>query len=120
MDEGLRASRFGVVVISPSFHKYWTEAELSALFNQERWLERKRILPVVHALTAPQAAMTWPLLAARAAAYSSEGVEAVAEKICAAVREAEPVPAHRVSRLHGVPGTRSVQFVGRQPELARS
>ena len=34
MDEGLSESRFGVVVVSPSFRKYWPEAELSALFTQ--------------------------------------------------------------------------------------
>ncbi|MEM6797405.1 MAG: toll/interleukin-1 receptor domain-containing protein, partial [Acidobacteriota bacterium] len=36
MDQGLALARFGVVVLSPSFKKYWPESELSALFNQER------------------------------------------------------------------------------------
>ena len=118
MDEGLASSRFGVVVVSPNFRKYWPEAELSALFNRERTLDEKHILPVVHALTPREVATTWPLLAARAAAYSSEGVDAVADKIYSATRQIQPSPARGASRLHGVPRTRSVQFVGRERELA--
>ena len=118
MEEGLSSSHFGVVVVSPNFRKYWPEAELSALFTQERVFDEKRILPVVHAMTAREVVATWPLLAARAAAYSSEGTDAVAEKIRSAVRQSEP-PARRASRLHGVPRTRSVQFVGREEELSQ-
>ncbi|MCP3964424.1 MAG: tetratricopeptide repeat protein [bacterium] len=117
MDEGLALSSFGVVVVSPSFRKYWPEAELSALFTQERVFGEKRILPVVHAMTAREVAASWPLLAARAAAYSSDGVEAVAGKINAAVRQVEAPRVRGVSRLFGVPDTRSVQFVGREHEI---
>ena len=46
MDEGLAGCRFGVVVLSPSYGRYWTEAELSALMNQERVFGSKRILPI--------------------------------------------------------------------------
>jgi tetratricopeptide (TPR) repeat protein len=35
MNEGLRGSRFGVVLVSPSSFKFWPQAELGALFNQE-------------------------------------------------------------------------------------
>src|SRR5262249_30247917 len=73
MDEGLVASRFGVVVMSPSFRKYWPETELSALFNQEYVLGEKRILPVFHGLTHAEVTRLWPLLAARAAAFSTSG-----------------------------------------------
>ncbi|MCP3960159.1 MAG: TIR domain-containing protein [bacterium] len=124
MDEGLASSRFGVVVISPSFRKYWPGAELSALFTQERILEEKRILPVVHAMTAKQVTRAWPLLAARAAAYSSEGVDVVAEKIAASVGQVGGLGGGAQfgggpSRLYGVPGTRSVHFVGRDQELSQ-
>ena len=119
MDEGLASSSFGVVIVSPSFRKYWPEAELSALFTRESVLGGKRILPVVHAMTREEVARSWPLLAARAAAYSSEGVEAVAEKIAAAVRQGGAPRVHGVSRLYGTPRTLSVQFVGRDQELAQ-
>lgn len=118
MEEGLVSSRFGVVVVSPSFRKYWPEAELSALFNQERLFEEKRILPVVHALTPQEVARTWPLLAARAAAYSSEGPAGIAEKIATAILQKVSRPTRGLSRFYGVPGTRSVQFVGRVEEFA--
>lgn len=67
MDDGLRRSRFGVVILSPNFFKYWPEAELSALFNQERVFDQMRILPI--RLDLDHATMTTrsPLLAARAA-----------------------------------------------------
>jgi hypothetical protein len=84
MDEGLRESRFGVVVVSPRFRKYWPEAELSALFNQERVFTQKRILPVIHGLTNTEVTALWPRLAARAAAFFTVGAEAVADFILAA------------------------------------
>ncbi len=117
MEDGLRESRFGVVVVSPSFHRYWPEAELSALSNQERIYDEKRILPVVHQMTPQEVTKNWPLLAARAAAYSSEGADAVADKIDAAVRQQQPSRTHGLSRLYGVPCFRSVHFVGREEEL---
>lgn len=91
MDEGLAGSRFGVVVLSPAFRKHWPEAELSALFNQERVLDEKRILPVAHGMTPREVTEAWPLLAGRAMAYSSEGVDALVEKICAAIEPGTPV-----------------------------
>ncbi len=119
IDEGLAAARFGVVVVSPSFRKYWPEAELSALFTQERVFDEKRILPVVHALTPQEVATTWPLLSARAAAYSSAGPEVVADRIVAAVTGAGRSRPAGPSRLFGVPQSLSVQFVGREVEMAR-
>ena len=119
MDEGLRRSRFGVVVLSPSFSKYWTESELSALFQQEWALDQKRILPVFHGLSPREVVAQWPLLSARAAVPSSEGPAEVARRIAAAVKDS-PSPRPRVaSPLYGVPDTRSVEFVGRGAQMAQ-
>lgn len=118
IEEGLRSSRFGVVVLSPSFRKYWPEAELSALFARESLFEGTRILPVVHAMTLAESAMVWPLLASRAAIFSWEGVDAVADAIARAVGKGEASsPATGISNLYGVPRSPSVEFVGRSVEL---
>ncbi len=118
MDEGLRRSRFGVVVLSPWFlKKYWTKNELSALFTQERIFNEKRILPVVHDLTPKEFAENSPQLAARAAAYSSDGPAVVADKIYEVVEKSRGAVKLQ-SPLYGVPQTRSVNFLGRERELA--
>ena len=38
MEKGLTRSRYGVVVVSPSFKKYWPQAELSVMFSLEAML----------------------------------------------------------------------------------
>ena len=119
MDEGLRRSRFGVVVLSPSFSKYWTESELSALFQQEQAFDQKRILPVFHGLTPKEVVTQWPLLSARAAVPSSEGPAEVARRIAAAVRDSPSPRPRGASPLYGVPDTRSVEFVGRRVQMAQ-
>ena len=119
MDEGLRRSRFGVVVLSPSFSKYWPETELSALFQQESAFDQKRILPVFHGLSPKEVVTQWPLLSARAAVPSSEGPAEVARRIAAAVRDSPGPRPRGASPLYGVPDTRSVEFVGRGVQMAQ-
>ncbi len=121
MEAGLGKSRFGVVVVSPSFvGKYWPEQELDALYSQESVLREKRVLPVIHGMTHKELVVAQPFLASRAVAFSHEGVDAVAGKIVQAMRE-EGVKAGRKgsSALHGVPPPRSVHFVGRDRALLR-
>lgn len=117
MDNGLRSSRFGVVVLSPSFAKYWTEAELSALFQQEHAFDEKRILPVVHLLTPQQVATQWPLLSARAAATAADGPVEVARRIADVVQKATTPRVTNRSQLFGVPQTWGGDFVGRDQAL---
>ena len=50
MEEGLTGSRFGVVVLSPSFFKHWPQKELSVLHTLEAAHGEKRILPLAHAI----------------------------------------------------------------------
>lgn len=53
IDSGLKKSRFGVVILSPSYiaeGKYWTKAELDGLFQLES-INGKKILPIWHKLT---------------------------------------------------------------------
>lgn len=53
IDEGLRHSKFGIVVISPDYiadGKYWTKTELDGLFQLES-VNGKTILPIWHNIT---------------------------------------------------------------------
>lgn len=93
IDEGLRASSFGVVVMSPSFFaKNWPQVELDALFAIEM-SGKKVILPVRHNLTHQQLLSHSPTLAGLLATDSAIGIQAVAEQIRQVVREAPVVRA---------------------------
>ena len=87
IDRGLASSRFGVVVLSPSFFaKEWPQRELDGLVAKE--IEgRKVILPVWHKLTRGDVFRYSPTLADKVAASSSEGIDIVVAKILEAIRE---------------------------------
>ncbi|ENH96891.1 hypothetical protein J416_08262 [Gracilibacillus halophilus YIM-C55.5] len=55
IDKGLRHSRYGIVVISPSFiDKYWTNYELDGILNKESSSNQQMLLPIWHNVTADQ------------------------------------------------------------------
>lgn len=55
IDKGLSNSRYGIVVISPSFiEKYWTNYELDGILSKESSTGRQMILPIWHNVTADQ------------------------------------------------------------------
>ena len=67
IDEGLRNSRFGIVVISNDFiRKYWTNHELDGLFNLEE-SGTSRILPIWHNITKAEVVKFSPSLGAKMA-----------------------------------------------------
>ena len=69
IDEGLRKSRFGVVVISLNYiaeHKYWTKAELDGLFQLES-VNGKTILPIWHKITKKEVMAYSSIIAGRLA-----------------------------------------------------
>jgi len=69
IDEGLSRSRFGIVVLSPSYiapGKYWTKAELDALFSLES-INGKVILPIWYKLTKQDVMNFSPIIASRKA-----------------------------------------------------
>lgn len=73
IDDGLRRSRFGVVILSQSFlaGRTWTDRELNGLFALEEQGE-PRILPVWHDVTKSQVAEYSPILADRAALKTAD------------------------------------------------
>ena len=81
IDQGLASSRFGVVILSPSFFaKRWPKTELAGL----RALEedgRKVILPVWHDVDKATVARNSPVLADLLAIPTSEGIDKVAKAI---------------------------------------
>ncbi len=86
IDDGLKASRYGVVVISPtSLAKFWTQLEWDGLVAQEDASGRKRILPVTHEMDPTSVAAVSPTLAGRLSGSSANGIDALAELIVEAV-----------------------------------
>ena len=81
IDEGLRASSYGVVVLSPNFFtKNWPQAELDALFAIEM-SGKKVVLPVRHGLTHHELLTRSPILGGLLATDSAKGIQAVAKEI---------------------------------------
>ncbi|TWT45092.1 TIR domain protein [Phycisphaerae bacterium RAS1] len=87
IDDGLRSSRFGIVILSPHFFsKQWPSAELNGLVALEMSDGRKRILPVCHELEHAQVAQWSPILAGKFTTNWGKGLDVVVEEIVAAVR----------------------------------
>lgn len=85
IDEGLAASRFGIVVLSPSFlAKRWAARELNGLLELEE-VGHKVIVPVWHGIDKDVLRKHSPILAGiladRLAADTSRGIENVASEI---------------------------------------
>lgn len=119
MDEGLARSRFGVVVLSPRFFKYWPETEVSALFAQEAAFDQTRILPIRCELDHATLVRKSPLLAARANVGWDMGVERIADRIRDRVRNVS-VAAHSArSPVYNVPLRRARELFGRESDLER-
>ena len=69
IDDGLKKSKFGVVVLSPNYiaeGKYWTKAELDGLFQLES-INGKMLLPIWHELTKTQIINYSPVIASKLA-----------------------------------------------------
>jgi len=88
IDRGLVRSRFGIVVISPSFlAKHWPQKELDGLVSREED-GVKVILPVWHQITASEVRQSSPTLADRLAVSSARGAEEVARELLRVIRPA--------------------------------
>lgn len=69
IDDGLKKSKFGVVVLSPDYikeGKYWTKAELDGLFQLES-INGKMLLPVWHNLTKKEVMAYSPIIGSKLA-----------------------------------------------------
>lgn len=87
IDDGLKSSKHGVVVLSQAFFKRsWPAAELDGLFNRQTAERTNVILPIWHGVTQAEVLAYSPMLAGRLAATSSEGANNIADEILEIVR----------------------------------
>lgn len=87
IDSGLAESRYGVVILSPSFfEKEWPQKELDGLAAREV-NGVKVILPVWHELTREEVVSHSPMLADRVAANTRRGLERVVFDLLQAIRD---------------------------------
>lgn len=87
IDQGLRYSRYGIVILSSHFfEKHWPRLELDGLIQKELDGE-KVILPVWHNLSSRDVQKFSLILAGRVAAKTSDGTGRVAEQIFEAIQQ---------------------------------
>lgn len=87
IDRGLRESRFGIVVLSPSFfEKDWSQWELDGLVARQNSGEADLILPVWHNVGRDEVLAYSPPLADRLAVTSAAGLDEVARQLVSVIR----------------------------------
>lgn len=108
IDEGLAQSRFGAVILSPSFFaKNWPRWELDGLAAREAAEGRVVVLPVWHRVGPTEVAGFSPLLAGKLAANTADGVDRVADEIAARFTDAPTSPAPAPSATASTPAAAS-------------
>jgi hypothetical protein len=86
IEEGLARSRFGVVILSPSFFKKnWPQKELDGLAARQDSEGHKIILPVWHHVDQAYVAKYSPMLADLFASKTADGLETVLEELLTAL-----------------------------------
>lgn len=93
VDEGLARAGWGVLVVGPGFLRMeWPAAELDRLMAREMGPERM-VVPVWHGVTAADVARRSPMLAARLAVGTEDGIDAACEAILALAGRRSPAAA---------------------------
>jgi hypothetical protein len=81
INDGLSRSKFGIVVLSPSFfRKRWPQAELEGIFSLDM-SGRSTLLPLWHNLTIEDVEQRSPVLAGRVALDTSLGIEEIGSRL---------------------------------------
>ena len=87
IDRGLAQSRYGIVVLSPSFFaKNWTQYELDGLIEREAAGSDRLILPIWYQVSHADVLAYSPSLANRRAARATDGLEAVVAELLNVMR----------------------------------
>lgn len=92
IDDGLKKSQFGVVILSPDYikeGKYWTKTELDGLFQLES-INGKMLLPVWHNLTKKEVTAYSPIIAGRLAMNTASMTPTEIAEEFAKLLEVEP------------------------------
>ncbi len=86
IDRGLKESRFGVFVLSPSFfEKQWPQLELDGLAQREIGGE-KAILPIWHNVNRENVMRYSPILADRVAIETNRGLDIIIKEVLRAIQ----------------------------------
>lgn len=81
IDQGLRESKFGLMILSPNFFaKEWTQRELDG-FTAREISSGKVILPVWHNVTYEDVLRFSPVLADKLAVSTDQGLDRVVQRI---------------------------------------
>lgn len=87
IDRGLSQSRFGIVILSPSFFaKRWSQWELDGLVARQNSGDNDVILPVWHGVQSKDVLAYSPPLADKLAIASSVGIDEVIRRLVAVIR----------------------------------
>jgi hypothetical protein len=90
IDRGLANSRFGIVVLSPSFfQKRWPQRELNGLVARETAEDRQLILPIWHRIDRSTILQHSPPLADVFAIPSARGIDLVVDELLKKLRPEE-------------------------------
>jgi hypothetical protein len=91
IDDGIRSSRYGIVVLSKSFFKKgWTNQELDGLVTKSVAGDQQSILPIWHGVTHADVRQFSPTLADKVALATTEyEIEEIAEQIADVVLSAK-------------------------------
>jgi hypothetical protein len=113
IDEGLAQSRFGILILSPSFlAKRWPKQELNGMMAIEE-AGHKVILPVWHGIDKAILTQYSPILADRLAADTANGIQSVAAEIIKVVLDPRSAsPAVVAPSL----GRRFIELLDRDPD----
>jgi hypothetical protein len=86
INEGLRRSRFGIIIVSPTYMtKLWALTELNHFLHTSAGNDRV-ILPVFLNITSEELAPKIPMLADIFGLRAEKGVDVVADSLCQAIR----------------------------------
>lgn len=95
IDQGLKNSRFGVLVLSPAFiERNWPQYELDALLNREMSGTEKVILPIRHNLKTADINKYSGALGMRLSRNTADGLEGIAKEIADLVKREKTITAH--------------------------
>jgi len=98
IDEGLYNSRYGIVILSPSFfQKDWPKKELDGLIQKEIG-GKKAVLPVWHNIKRSDIVKHSPTLAGRLAGVTEKGISSLAEELILAISENIPADISSITR----------------------
>jgi hypothetical protein len=124
IDHGLANSKYGLVILSPSFFEnHWPQQELDGLVAREAGENDKKILPVWHQVDHQDVARFSPMLAGRLGVKTAGGLETVIKQVLAVVRpkfnsdKSPPTYSHSlrpegVTLLKEAASTPSGRFIG--------